>query len=347
MIFLIILSTIFCFVSGIIDPGIMLKGDSKDIEDTTHHAKEKAIRVRQLGAVSTYKICTTCFIIRPLRSNHCGTCNNCVNRFDHHCPWIGTCVGIRNYSLFFFFILTLNLSQILFLVVSIIHVCLEVKSEKQEKKISLCKAVMSLYIMIYIFITMIFTTELLFFHIKLILSNTTTKEQLKKLFYNPFGNRFRRWASFNFKYILFPKKPKKSLPDLLKFGEEKGISSRNTSIEEEKEKEISFNQFDINNSDSNRDFKIKEKNNKEKEIINNINKEKEDPSNISKKNTVVEIVENENGISSNENYDVIESKMYKANALNYSYINNDKEKHLFSPSIRIPSILSQTSKENL
>ena len=134
----------------------------------------------------------------------------------------------------------------------------------------------------------------------LILSNTTTKEQLKKLFENPFGNKFRRWASFNFKYILFPNKPKKSLPDLLKFGEEKGISSRNTSIEEE----ISFNQFDINNIDSNRDLKIQVKKNKENEISNNIDERKEDQSNISNKNTVVEIVENENRISSNINYDV-------------------------------------------
>ena len=165
---------------------------------------------------------------------------------------------------------------------------------------------------------------------------------MKKLFDNPFGNRLRRWASFNFKYILFPKKPKKSLPDLLKFGEEKGISSRNTSIEEE----ISFNKFDINNTDSNRDLKIQEKNNKENEITS-INEGKEDPRNISNKNTVLEIAENENRISSNINYDVIESRIYKANTLNYMYINNDKEKQIFSPSIRIPSIQSQTSKENL
>ena len=103
MIFLIIISSFFLILSGIIDPGIMLRGDSKNIEDTKNQAKDKVIRVRQLGIVSTYKICSTCHIIRPLRSNHCGSCNNCVIRFDHHCPWIGTCVGIRYYSLFSFF----------------------------------------------------------------------------------------------------------------------------------------------------------------------------------------------------------------------------------------------------
>ncbi|EGC39237.1 hypothetical protein DICPUDRAFT_96619 [Dictyostelium purpureum] len=45
-------------------------------------------------------ICPSCLINRPIRSKHCPTCKMCVGRFDHHCVWIGNCVGINNQALF-------------------------------------------------------------------------------------------------------------------------------------------------------------------------------------------------------------------------------------------------------
>lgn len=51
------------------------------------------------------KICQVCKIAPPLRSHHCKHCSKCVATFDHHCTFIGTCIGERNHCRFYFFII--------------------------------------------------------------------------------------------------------------------------------------------------------------------------------------------------------------------------------------------------
>ncbi|KAG1359476.1 protein S-acyltransferase 10 [Cocos nucifera] len=48
--------------------------------------------------------CTYCHIIQPPRTKHCHDCDKCVLRFDHHCAWLGTCIGKGNHCRFWWYI---------------------------------------------------------------------------------------------------------------------------------------------------------------------------------------------------------------------------------------------------
>ena len=319
MIFLFLISAIFLFWSGIIDPGYMLKGHPNDIRLKNGNQKENSIRIRQLGYISQYKICSTCYLIRPLRSTHCNTCNNCVIRFDHHCPWSGTCTGKRNYPIFFIFLCFLNLNQLFTLSICIAHIVLNTKKavknkpegENKNKIIqkSFGECIISLYIFIYVCITMIFTTELLIFHIKMVLNNITTKEELKKLFKNPFDNPYTRSIGKNLKFIICPKKAKMSLVDLLRYNNKmyrqqqkflkkssKKGDSNNTSVSSN---EISFDKKDnIYNNDINSKSEFKDE-----DKINNIDNKSEEQRSRINNSEAEKIMDENNNENNNEKND--------------------------------------------
>jgi palmitoyltransferase ZDHHC9/14/18 len=78
------------------DPGILPRKYVKSIKNVNFYPKK--FKIVQMGYPKILKVCKTCGIVRPYRSNHCADCDNCVEKFDHHCPWIGNCVAKRNYK---------------------------------------------------------------------------------------------------------------------------------------------------------------------------------------------------------------------------------------------------------
>jgi len=52
-----------------------------------------------------YRYCHREGFVKPARAHHCRVCCTCVLNYDHHCPWIGQCVGARNRKFFMNFCL--------------------------------------------------------------------------------------------------------------------------------------------------------------------------------------------------------------------------------------------------
>ena len=93
-----------------------------DPTDRTVYLERNCIQRGILFETSLGQVCTVCSTHVKERTKHCGQCNRCVDRFDHHCKWLNNCIGSENYGFFIKMILFILLITSLKLVVSIVSV---------------------------------------------------------------------------------------------------------------------------------------------------------------------------------------------------------------------------------
>lgn len=184
-------------ITSAMDPGIIPR---RIIQ--THNSFVGAdifFRINHLWNDFKLKFWITCVIWRPPRVSHCSICDNWVMRWDHHCPWIGTWIGRRNYKYFFWFLFHLFTYSFLILIISLVHLFLIVNEYHSKESLSytsdwvnaLKESPISLILWVLNTPTVAFVGSLLFFQIYLWLWDMTSNEYMKEYFkgfpYTPYS----------------------------------------------------------------------------------------------------------------------------------------------------------------
>ena len=102
------------YISFLINPGIVLNRKLDD-ENTNY--------------------CSKCKVYYKLSSkvNHCNLCEVCIEGFDHHCVWVGKCIGKKNIKPFYGIIVSVGITYI-FLIITFVIIYINKKNEKNNNK---------------------------------------------------------------------------------------------------------------------------------------------------------------------------------------------------------------------
>ncbi len=109
-VFMACLCTALLYMTACSDPGIMTSPTTLPDEVANNEELYK-----------DWRWCSRCEIFQGPKTAHCNDCKVCIDELDHHCPWMGKCVGKGNMKWFKWF----NLSWVVYFVYVIVAIVAE------------------------------------------------------------------------------------------------------------------------------------------------------------------------------------------------------------------------------
>lgn len=264
---LLVLSILYLIKSSFTEPGIIRRNYKRSIVEnmSKNYNKYSIINIKN-GHIIKYIPCYTCNIIRPVRTSHCAECDNCTERFDHHCIWIGQCVGKRNYSYFILFLILLNTNSIFHIIINSIIISKEVEnlynlykesdssplisSQFQDELIFMSKKIIGITSFLIVYcscFTLFFILKLCLSHLIYAFNNITFYENLKgKYLFFKRSIFFKKSYLYNFWNLISIRIPKSNFSyDKILYIESEDVLNDDNS---EKEKRNSKNESIFGNS---------------------------------------------------------------------------------------------------
>ena len=316
---------VFLFLGGCTDPGILERNNEYAYYDN----RKSVLKLNIQGHMINLNYCYTCFHFRPPRTSHCAECDNCVQNFDHHCLWMGTCVGKRNYRYFYFVIFFTTICSLIQFFCSIGYMIHHFKYTEDKFKSNESKyMVISLSFVCFfnLMFLIFFLAKLFYLHTRLLSKGLTFYEYIRnKYFVTLKIIPYSRGFFTNIYKKIFKKIPLSRL-NLEKLNKENcEIIETNKQITENRIRNQNQNEHNdtggINNS--------KNENNENSKTNNNIEYLNDDNVGIKEDNN------DQNNNNNNNNSNIDNKNLNKENKeknnsglIDNSYNNNKKDPHI-------------------
>lgn len=169
-------------LTGCSDPGIIPRvppPTPREFPPAGRPARTLDVEVN--GKKVTLKWNDSCNFYQPPRAHHCSVNNDCVEKFDHHCPWVGTTIGQRNYRTFLLFVFNTSLLCVYTFALCALQVQVKLQQQTGHRSVAtaIAHAPAAVAVMIICFLGFFFVGGLAGFHAYLVATNQTTYENFR------------------------------------------------------------------------------------------------------------------------------------------------------------------------